>query len=133
MLPIISTGTTTIYHLGYDMAERKFGGFAYRSTDNFRSEILLAGTRTKPGLENFPEGERIWPNYFIEIAKLQKAADDALPVSERVGIGGHLVSHSLTVDRTDERDHIWCNVTKVHVFDDYESMYDACVDQLPSD
>ena len=132
MFPVFANGTTTtIYHLGYDMAARKFGGFAYRSTNNFKSEILLAGTRTKPGVDIFPEGEMIWPSYFIEIAKLQKADDDALPLAERVGIGGHLVSHSLTVDRTDERDHVCCNVTKVHEFDDYQSMYDACVIQLP--
>lgn len=132
MPPIfVNETTTTIYHLGYDKAGRKFGGFAYRSTDNFISEILSAGTRTKPGITIFPEGETLWPDYFIEIAKLQKADDDALPLAERVGIGGHLVSHTLTVDRTNESDSVCCNITKVHEFDDYQSMYENCVTNLP--
>lgn len=126
----LTGGTTTIYHFGYDTLARKFGGFAYRSKEGFRSEPIISGIGTKPGIELRDDDEKTWPDYFIEIAKLQKAADDALPLNDRVGIGGHLVSYILAVDRAATSDSIFCNTSRVHEFADFESIYDACSNQL---
>ena len=112
--------TTTIYHVGYSERESRYVGFAYRSTDNFASERLEYGLRTKPGvagavIESFPDD-------FIRLMEQQRTEDDALPVQNRVFIGGEiqaLILHQKTM-----------TIQTIYRFSDYEKLYEQMCDAL---
>ena len=88
--------TTTIYHFGFSVRDKRLLSVAYRSTDGFEVDELQYGLAVKP-----PDGidlQEAWsicedkglPDGFIELMKMQKALDDTRPTSERVGIGGEI-------------------------------------------
>lgn len=116
------TNTTTIYHVGFSEQESRYVGFAYRSTDNFASERLEYGLRTKPGVagtsvESFPED-------FIRLMEQQRAEDETLPVQERVFIGGEiqaLILHQKTM-----------TIQTIHRFGHYEKLYEQMCNALPA-
>lgn len=114
--------TTTVYHVGYSEAESRYVGFAYRSTESFKSERLEYGLRTKPGVPD--ASVQSFPDDFVRLMEVQRTNDSALPVSERVFIGGDiqaLVLQSKTM-----------TVQTIHRFDDYESLYQRMCDELPA-
>jgi hypothetical protein len=126
--------TSTIYHFGFDEGESRFIGFAYRSTNNFRSEQLPEGTGIKPNnidVKDFVV--RNFPDDFINLAKQQKAADEDSALNERVGIGGKLIAYSM------HRHEIPSGKTfpvltcyTCHQFDDYDSAYSLACAKLPA-
>lgn len=123
--------TATIYHFGYDEADRRFVGFAYRSTDDFESEPLPYGFGTKPAHVIETEGNLGWPDDFITICEAQKLADEAAPVMERVGIGGYLVSYEMNVERSsDGEDNVRTFVTRSHKFPDCDTAYATALANL---
>ncbi|MNT74580.1 hypothetical protein D3C72_2134080 [compost metagenome] len=67
--------------------------FAYRSTNGFISEELPFGSTLKPGYDIGDYEVRDFPNDLIDIVERQKAADEALPTHERVGVGGHVIAY----------------------------------------
>ncbi|MEE9985194.1 hypothetical protein [Agrobacterium pusense] len=69
------------------------GGFAYRSTNGFRSEELGLGSALKPGYDFGNYEIRVFPDDFIDVIERQKALDEALPLSHRVGVGGHVIAY----------------------------------------
>lgn len=114
-----SNQTTTVYHLGFSENEQRYVGFAYRSTNDFKSERLPYGLATKP-----PVHGATATNYadFIGIMEEQRAADNTLPPDERVFIGGeiHVLDlHSKTM-----------TIQTIHRFDDYDSLYEKMLDAL---
>jgi hypothetical protein len=126
--------SSTVYHLGFDRAENRFVGFAYRSTDDFVSERIEYGTRIKPDLDsidnfepaNFPEG-------FIEIAESQKLQDDSKPVSERVGVGGSVIAYRLwRQELQDGQITVNTLIWKCHEFSDAAEAYQMARANLPA-
>ncbi len=83
--------TATIYHFGYSLVERKYIGFAYRSTKDFQSERLpydCLGSNPEIKFE-LPENIAI-PSLFIDLMKQQQLADKSLTIDQPVGIGGEV-------------------------------------------
>ncbi|WP_354677358.1 hypothetical protein [Cupriavidus plantarum] len=113
--------TTTIYHVGYSEAESRYVGFAYRSTNLFRSERLEYGLRIKPRVPNASVSS--FPDDFIRLMEAQRTSDAALPLSERVFIGGEIQA-LLLQNRT-------MTIQTIHRFSDYEVLYQRMCDELP--
>ena len=122
--------TSTVYHFGFDPYSNNFCGFAYRSTNNFESEVLPFGIGLKPA----PKGEPIEINQFpadlIHQAIVQKHEDENDDCNQRVGIGGELISYSLQKVNTDSGYQIMTQITKCHRFDDADTAYSIAVDNL---
>jgi len=126
--------SSTIYHLGFDRAENRFVGFAYRSTDDFVSERLEYGTRTKPNPENADNFElTTFPEDFIELAESQKLEDESKPVSERVGVGGSVIAYRLWRQEL-EGGQILVNtlIWKCYEFSDTAKAYQTACANLPA-
>ena len=96
------TSSTTIYQWGYDREIGVMRSFAYRSTQGFVSEELGFGSALKPGYNIGDYEIQNFPNDFIHVVEKQKAADEALPLTQRVGVGGHLIAYCMHA--TDEPD-----------------------------
>jgi hypothetical protein len=86
-------GTTTIYQWGYDPEIGVMRSFAYRSKNGFISEELGFGSALKPGYDIGDYEIRDFPKDFIDVVERQKAVDEALPVDQRVGVGGHVIAY----------------------------------------
>lgn len=122
--------TTTIYHFGYSHEESRFVGFAYRSANDFVSERLGYGLGIKPPVQLPEQQSWSWPDDFIKIAKDQRVQDDALPSEKRVGVGGHITSYMMDVERAPSGDRVRTTVTRPYSFPDYSEMYDRAVHAL---
>jgi len=117
-----ATGTATVYHWGWSPKAQGYVGFAYRSTDGFRSDRLEPGAYIKPeafdpdAFRDPASGDFIQVETLenlIRIAEIQKQRDrqsmskdpvaksrveDDGTVVGGVGIGGHLIGYSLRLD-----------------------------------
>lgn len=114
--------TTTVYHVGYSEAESRYIGFAYRSNNAFTSERLEYGLRTKPGVSNASVNS--FPDDFVRLMEQQRAEDEALPIDERVFIGGDI--QALVMQGKS------MTTQTIHRFSDYESLYERMCDALPA-
>lgn len=113
--------TTTLYHFGYDRRERRMRCFVYRSTNNFQSEELPFGSAVKPGIDfsSFPIAN--FPGDYLPIIEAQKASDLALPVEERVGVGGHMIAYTIRADtREDGMEDVIINTWKSSAISDVD-------------
>ena len=82
--------TATIYHFGYSDKEHQYVGYAYRSTDNFRSYRLSYVLAYKPVVPVAPIDDMRFPEFLIDIVLEQQRRDCLMPIAERVGIGGEI-------------------------------------------
>lgn len=95
--------TATVYHFGYLKRAARFVGFAYRSTNGFKSEPLPDGLGMKPPHDDLMHlgAEKIYelsvPGVFNLLMGHQKSRDDQKPPTERSGIGGEV--HWLTLQQ----------------------------------
>jgi hypothetical protein len=118
--------TTTLYHFGFDAQAGHFAGFAYRSTDGFRSERLQEGFGFKPAPDWPLDGAEIkkLPDDFIAIAKKQKTQDEASALAKRVGVGGHLVFYAMQrIPGLHGAFTVQTSAAICHTFPDFEAMY----------
>ncbi|WP_144267127.1 hypothetical protein [Comamonas thiooxydans] len=104
--------TTTIYHFGFSEDTNQVVAFAYRSTNDFRSERLGYGMHAKPAC-NF-ETEAEFPLSIIEMMKSQRELEAAKPASERLHIGGEIQVLHMTPQGT--------NSVCMYRFDDADAM-----------
>jgi hypothetical protein len=114
-----ASGTTTIYQFGFSLDEGIYKGFAYRSINDFVSEPLPYRIAIKPYVpvkeDEFEHGEI--HDAFRDLTIRQKIADDALPVAERLGIGGE-IHFAYLCDKS-------VQVGTLYRFADYDSNYAA--------
>jgi|GEM_PF-941135 len=89
--------SVTIYHFGYDKSNKKFVGYAFRSTNDFKAQKIENGFGFKPELPKKEElsdidiGEQTnYIDVLKEIFKRMKERDDKKEISEKVGIGGEI-------------------------------------------
>lgn len=111
----------TIYHFGYCWDERRYRGFAYRSSNAFESEEIPYGLGIKPAnveIEDFAS----LPQSFINIMRKQKEQDDNLPVEARVGIGGEIHFFVMTPNQM--------SLSVCYQFNDYEKRYSDILKNL---
>jgi len=116
------TQTTTIYHVGYSSVESRYVAFAYRSSNSFASERLQYGLYTKPRIPDASVSS--FPEDFVRLVSAQRDADAALPIEERVFIGGEIQAVVLQAGTM--------TVHTLHRFPDYESLYEQMCDELPA-
>jgi len=120
--PELNEITSTIYHFGFSEEKNRFLGYAYRSTENWKSEELLDGIRVKPATE-YTFGENVQlPNDFIELMKKQRKEDLELPLKERIGIGGDI--HYVVMN------HLGVNISRCHRFNTYDIDYRTMCENL---
>lgn len=109
--------TSTIYHFGFPEGSDQLVRFVYRSRQNFASERWIEpgmGVKPEPsGALTVPEDFDEW----IDLARQVRAEQDALPVTERIHIGGELYLLVLENRRS--------LVMRLHRFDDYEQAWTA--------
>jgi len=120
--PLPTGSTSTIYHFGYDEDQGRFRGFAYRSEHDFASEELAYGFGIKPVVDFEPTG--VIPDDFIRLISLQRDHDLALPLAQRIGVGGDV--HILLL----HPGHI--EMAKYHRFPDFRGLYTDMCTRLPS-
>lgn len=100
--------TTTVYHFGISEETNKIVSFAYRSTNEFRSEAIQYGTAVKPECT-------ILEGNLIEIIPLmmqeQREIQESQPQENRIYIGGEINVMHLT-------EHA-CNTFKIGEFPDF--------------
>lgn len=105
--------TTTLYHFGYSQEQQRYVGYAYRSAKNWASEKLPYALGVKPPVPVSPTDDIQFPQFLVDVMREQRRADQSLPSSERVGIGGE-VSFVVMRDQS-------VTVAPVHRFESYET------------
>lgn len=111
--------TSTIYHFGFAKNQGRFVGFAYRSTNGFKSEVLQDGIGFKPHSEELKQLATtvLDSNKITDMIALmtgQKAMDDGQSVTRRLGIGGEIQLLLL--------DEAAVTVRVIHRFPDYDTV-----------
>lgn len=123
-------GTTTIYQWGYDPEIGTMRCFAYRSTNEFISEELPFGSALKPGYDIGNYEIRDFPNDFIDVIERQKAADEALPLDQRVGVGGHVVAYWMQATDGPGGTQVTMSAQRVAKLSGFEHGYQMACDRL---
>lgn len=102
--------TTTVYQIGFSEETNEVASFAYRSTNDFKSEQLEYGTYVKPECRVL-DGNllEIIPNMMLEQREIQSNE----PAEERVYIGGEIYAFHLTQNG--------CNIFKLGEFPDFKN------------
>lgn len=89
--------STTVYHFGFSEETGSIHSFAYRSTNEFRSERLEPhGLRVKPEC-SVPDDYSL-PRDIREMMDDQRAIQASQPKDKRVYIGGEIEIHRLSKD-----------------------------------
>jgi hypothetical protein len=98
-------GTSTVYHFGYSPKEDAFVGVAFRSTNNFVAEVIPYGVGIKPAFDHLVSiaADEVnalgYADGIVSMLHHLRLADDALPMVDRVGIGGEVHLLTLTASR----------------------------------
>jgi hypothetical protein len=105
--------TATLYHLGYSKIQAKYVGYAYRSTANFKPEMMQYGLILKPVVHvEVPENVQ-HPGFLIDIVLEQQIQDRLHPLDQQVGIGGEIEFVKLVAGSS--------NIETVHRFASYDA------------
>ena len=102
--------TTTVYHFGFSEITGVINSYAYRSTNNFRSEPLQYGLAIKPEC-TVPDNYRL-PHDLKSMMDEQRAIQRSRPAGDQLYIGGEIYVHHLMEGGS--------NVYRLDRFDDYE-------------
>jgi hypothetical protein len=108
-------GTATVYHFGLSEERDHYVGYAYRSEKDFRSEELGEGFGVKPVPAVIPDDVPASLEEWLDLAVALRAEQDALPVKDRVCIGGELFLTRLADGGI--------GVTKIFRFPDFEQQW----------
>lgn len=101
--------TTTVYHFGISEESKNIVSFAYRSTNEFRSEAIQYGTAVKPEC-TILEGNLI-ENIPLMMQE-QREIQESQPRESRIYIGGEIYLMHLTEQG--------CNTFKIGEFQDFK-------------
>lgn len=83
-----------IYHLSYDPDDDQFGGFAYRSSNDFESEPLGYGLYPESALRGaFPI--IAFPGDCVRACRRLRFAQEKLDPDKRLQIGGQVTAYSI--------------------------------------
>lgn len=119
---------TVLYQFGISENDYKMHGYVYQSTNGFLPEKLDAGIGVRPTSAFGESGTVVLPessyssfeDYMFAISLQQKKYDDAQPIQSRVGIGGCVQIHKLTMDGL--------LVTNYKNFDDFDDCYEKILE-----
>lgn len=125
--------TTSIYHLGFDTAQDRFVGFAYRSTNDFNSEPLEYGFHQKPAI-GIDMQMRAFPDDFVNHMRQQRKEQDELPDETRCFIGGQVLSWMLErVEQDDRPATVRTTILPAFEWDDFGETYVQCLGGLSNE
>lgn len=102
--------TTTVYQIGVSEDDEEIRAYAYRSTNDFESELLAHGTRVKPQC-TFNSEKGFMQGLYPAMME-QRSIQSRKPKNERLYIGGACVVMHLNKED--------CTTATVFEFDDYE-------------
>lgn len=105
--------TTTVYQFDLSPKSLEPLGFAYRSTNDFKSENLGYGIGCKPECM-IPEGP-FSVDYLAVMMREQRENQEKLPLTERLHIGGECVVLHLTKEN--------CNAIALCQFDGFDEQF----------
>lgn len=88
--------TTTVYQIGIGEDDEEIYAFAYRSSDDFQSELLLPGTHAKPEC-TFITSDNKFSNFHTMMLE-QRRIQETKPENQRLYIGGECILMHLTKD-----------------------------------
>ncbi len=103
--------TTTIYHMGFSEEDGFIKSYAYRSTNDFKSERLTYGLRYKPEC-TIPENYTL-PFSLPAMMQDQRERQSRMPKKDRLYIGGEIQITHLTKDGF--------NAYRLCKFEDYDA------------
>lgn len=116
--------TSTVYHVGWSYAQSRYLLYAYRSTNDFESELLNVDAPESHLVKPSPVSAFEWPTDQVALVTLaEQVRDDelALPPEDRVNIGGDLVvTHCSLGSMTSGRIHRFSNF-----YEQWEEMVEA--------
>ena len=112
-IPLTEKQTSNICYFGYSKIDRRFNGYAFRSTNRFELEELQYSVGIKTPVPNMELKEI--PADIIRIMCCQKEQDDQLPLGQRIRIRGEIHFAVLTTSQI--------NTLVLHRFDDYDTCY----------
>jgi hypothetical protein len=120
---------STVYQFGYSEEEKKHIGFAYRSTNGFKSERLIQSIGIKPSdnidiTNNMPGSEEALEEYVVRMAVEQKCIDDQKNEDEKLGIGGNLYYSLLNKDNF--------SIKEIFEFPDKTTQFEKMLNKLRS-
>jgi hypothetical protein len=104
--------TTTVYQFGFSQMDGNIVVFAYRSTNDFKSEKLTYGIKAKPECTTSFEENDTFMDVIPKMMREQRKIEDEGPKDGRLYIGGEIQVLHLTRDR--------CLAFKLGEFDDIE-------------
>jgi hypothetical protein len=116
-----SIGSTTIYHFGFPANNNTLYAYAYRSTNNFKSEKLIYGIGVKPPVPI--DKDLTLPDDLRSIMEAQRKQESEKQVQERLLIGGEIILHVIKSDNFQIFIH--------DRFDDYETDLKIIFEQCP--
>lgn len=102
--------TTTVYQIGVSEDDGEIRAYAYRSANDFESELLAHGTRAKPECSFSSEGHIA--QHLRPMMLEQRSIQALKPPDERLYIGGECVVMHLTKET--------CTTATLFRFDDYD-------------
>lgn len=121
-------GSADIYHLYYDPNDDQFGGFAYRYSNDFKSEPLGYGDYSKPGFGNAIE-ILDFPGDLIRACRRQRFAQEKLDPGERRQIGGQVIAYMMQRHEAEGEPMSTLMTAQVaYVFEDFDDMFLDCDD-----
>lgn len=113
---VSSNITTTVYLFGISEETNQMTGYAYRSTNKFKSEQLPFGIGIKPEC-TYPEGN---PLGQIELMmNEQRMIQSRKPLDERLYIGGQAIAIHLTKDS--------CSIIPLFDFSDFKENWEQMI------
>jgi hypothetical protein len=121
-LKIDESVTTTIYHFGFSETTGLIRSFAYRSTDDFKSEPLPYGVSVKPEMATPPPYSL--PADLLSMMEDQRALQLKSPPEKRLYIGGEIIAHHLM--------EAGCSIYQVARFADYDHHVEEMFSPPPS-
>ena len=119
-------GPADIFHLCYDPDNDEFGGFAYRSSNDFESEPLGYGTYPKPALDNAIPIVA-FPGDLVRECRRLRFAQERLDPNKRQHIGGQVIAYMM--ERHEAEGQPNSTLTTAHTayeFEDFEETFFDC-------
>jgi len=114
--------STTVYHFGFSEEDALIHSYVYRSTNNFKSEVLEYGIGVKPGFQ-IPKDYTL-PTDIKKWMDNQRSIQASLPKDQGVHIGGEILIHHLT--------KIGFNVYTLGRFEDFEANERSIYENFPN-
>lgn len=132
-------GPAYIYHLYYDPDIDEFGGFVYRSSNDFESEPLGHGIYPEPASDFEPALYREFsitdfPGNLVRACRGLRFAQDRLDLDKRQHIGGQVIAYMMRRHEAEGQPFSTLTTAQTaYEFEDFGSTFGECEDRTSED